>query len=188
MKSEQGLYRTFCLRFQAPLEIFTLQAVGLVRDPMSALRVKREKNGNCLRETDILSGRGVMRIRGSITIIGALVAGISTMFAATSALTHGFGSAPTPQSNAQFFAAADQVLQVMSKILDLPVKAPLKKSIRTKAQIRQYLADEQKKGESPRRRYADRRTLEAFGLIPKGFPLDSFLLNLLTDQVAGMYV
>lgn len=44
-----------------------------------------------------------------------------------------------------------------------------------------------KKGESPKQRYADQRTLEAFGLIPKGFPLDSFLLNLLTDQVAGLY-
>jgi len=129
-----------------------------------------------------------MRIRSSMAIICALMGGISTTVGSTPAATYGFGSAPTPQTNAQFFAAADQVLQVMSKILDLPVKAPLKKSIRTKAQIRQYLADEQKKGESPRKRYADRRTLEAFGLIPKGFPLDSFLLNLLTDQVAGMYV
>ncbi|MHB8755847.1 MAG: hypothetical protein ACYC92_12970 [Candidatus Acidiferrales bacterium] len=129
-----------------------------------------------------------MRIRSSITIICAIAAGIGTLFAGTSALPNGFDSAPTPQTNAQFFAAADQVLQVMSKILDLPVKAPLKKSIRTKAQIRQYLANEQKKDESPRKRYADQRTLEAFGLIPQGFPLDSFLLNLLTDQVAGMYV
>ncbi len=29
--------------------------------------------------------------------------------------------------------------------------------------------------------------LEAFGLIPKGFPLDSFMLDVLTDQVAGLY-
>ena len=129
-----------------------------------------------------------MRITGSMAMICALIVGISTTSGATSESTNSFGSAPNPQTNTQFFAAADQVLQVMSKILDLPVKAPLKKSIRTKAQIRQYLADEQKKGESPRKRYADRRTLEAFGLIPKGFPLDSFLLNLLTDQVAGMYV
>lgn len=107
--------------------------------------------------------------------------------AAASSFTNGSGSEPNPQTNVQFFAAADQVLQVMSKILALPVKAPLKKSIRTKAEIRQYLADEQKKDESPRKRYADQRTLEAFGLIPKGFPLDSFLLDLLTDQVAGLY-
>lgn len=91
------------------------------------------------------------------------------------------------QSNAEFYAAASSVLQTMSKILDLPVKSPLKESVRTKAQIRQYLVDEQNREESPEKRYADRRTLEAFGLIPKDFPLDSFLLDLLTDQVAGLY-
>jgi hypothetical protein len=94
---------------------------------------------------------------------------------------------PTPQTDADFYAATNEVLQTMSKILDLPVKSPLHESIRTKAQIRQYLIDQQDKEESPERRYVDRRTLEAFGLIPKGFPLDSFLLNLLTDQVAGLY-
>ena len=91
------------------------------------------------------------------------------------------------QSNAEFYAAANSVLQTMSKILDLPVKSPLKESVRTKAEIRQYLVDEQNREESPEKRYADRRTLEAFGLIPKDFPLDSFLLDLLTDQVAGLY-
>lgn len=92
-----------------------------------------------------------------------------------------------PQADADFYAATNEVLQTMSKILDLPVKSPLHESIRTKEQIRQYLVDEQDKEESPEKRYVDRRTLEAFGLIPKGFPLDSFLLNLLTDQVAGLY-
>jgi len=96
-------------------------------------------------------------------------------------------SASAAQSDADFYAATNEVLQEMSKILDLPVKAPLHETIRTKDQVRQYLIDEQNKEESPEKRYVDRRTLEAFGLIPKGFPLDSFLLDLLTDQVAGLY-
>lgn len=91
------------------------------------------------------------------------------------------------QTDADFYAAANEVLQSMSKILALPVKSPLQESIRTKAQIREYLVNEQDKEESPEKRYVDRKTLEAFGLIPKGFPLDSFLLDLLTDQVAGLY-
>lgn len=98
-------------------------------------------------------------------------------------------SAPDPQvqTDAEFYAAADEVLQAMSTILALPVKSPLQKSIRTKTQIREYLVNQQNKDESPQKRYADQRTLEAFGLIPKGFPLDSFLLDLLTEQVAGLY-
>ncbi|MGH9828186.1 MAG: hypothetical protein ACREDR_33600, partial [Blastocatellia bacterium] len=109
-----------------------------------------------------------MRIKSSIALICVLVAGIGATLAATSPADR-FASESNPQSNAEFFVAADQVLQVMSKMLALPVKSSLRKSIRTKAEIRQYLVDEQKKDESAQRRYADRRTLEAFGLIPKGF-------------------
>lgn len=93
----------------------------------------------------------------------------------------------TRQSDADFYAATNEVLQEMGKILDLPPKSTLHETIRTKDEIRRYLIDEQNKEESPEKRYVDRRTLEAFGLIPKGFPLDSFLLDLLTDQVAGLY-
>ena len=127
-----------------------------------------------------------MRTKSSIALICVVAAGIGTTVA-TSALAARFSSKPNSQTNEEFFVAADQVLQVMSKILDLPAKSSLKKSIRTKAEIRQYLIDQQKKDESPQKRYADQRTLEAFGLIPKGFPLDSFLLDVLTDQVAGLY-
>lgn len=94
---------------------------------------------------------------------------------------------PAPVSNAEFMAAADQVLSDMSKLLDLPVKEPLKKSIRTRDQIREYLVREEAEDKTPEQRYAEGKALEAFGLIPRGFPLDSFLLDLLTDQVAGLY-
>jgi hypothetical protein len=133
-----------------------------------------------------------MRIR-PITAVVAL----SVVFglALSSALGMSFRAPSSPrvsssaaaQTNAQFYAAANSVLQTMSKILDLPEKSSLKESIRSKAQIRAFLANGQKKDESAKQRYADQRTLEAFGLIPKGFPLDPFLLNLLTDQVAGLY-
>ncbi|MGH9729715.1 MAG: hypothetical protein ACRD4V_14155 [Candidatus Acidiferrales bacterium] len=127
-----------------------------------------------------------MRIKSSIALICVVAASIGvTLAASASAARKSSGS--NSQTNEEFFVAADQVLQVMSKILDLPVKSSLKKSIRTKAEIRQYLIEQQKKDESPEKRYADQRTLEAFGLIPKGFPLDSFLLDVLTDQVAGLY-
>lgn len=112
---------------------------------------------------------------------------VASAFAQQASMKPRDGASARTQTDADFYAATNEVLQTMSKILDLPVKAPLRESIRTKAEIRQYLIDEQSKEESPEKRYADRRTLEAFGLIPKGFPLDSFLLDLLTNQVAGLY-
>ncbi len=90
-------------------------------------------------------------------------------------------------SSPEFIKAADEVLLEMSKILDLPIKEPLKKSLRSKEEVRAYLVREDKEDKNDAERYADDKTLEAFGLIPKDFPLDTFMLNVLTDQVAGLY-
>jgi hypothetical protein len=104
--------------------------------------------------------------------------------------TPGSGSA-SPQashsSTPQFIETADQVLSQMSKLLSLPIKEPLKKSLRSKQEVRDYLIREDKEDKNDAERYADAKTLEAFGLIPKNFPLDSFMLDVLTDQVAGLY-
>ena len=90
-------------------------------------------------------------------------------------------------SNPEFLKAADEVLAQMSQLLDLPIKEPLKKSLRSKQEVREYLVREEKEDRNDAERYADTKTLEAFGLIPKDFPLDSFMLDVLTDQVAGLY-
>jgi hypothetical protein len=108
--------------------------------------------------------------------------------AADSAVTAGAASgANSATAKADFIKAADEVLGQMSEILDLPVKEPLKKSLRSKAEIRTYLIQEEKEERTDAERYADEKSLEAFGLIPKNFPLDSFMLDILTDQVAGLY-
>ena len=92
-----------------------------------------------------------------------------------------------PPTSADFIKAADEVLAQMSKLLDLPIKEPLKKSLRSKQEIREYLVREEKEDRNDAQRYADTKALEAFGLIPRDFPLDSFMLDVLTDQVAGLY-
>jgi hypothetical protein len=96
-------------------------------------------------------------------------------------------SQTAPASSPEFIKAADEVLAQMSKILALPIKEPLKKTLRSKQEVRDYLIREDKEDKKDSERYADDKTLEAFGLIPKGFPLDSFMLDVLTDQVAGLY-
>lgn len=102
-------------------------------------------------------------------------------------------SPSAPQSNravnpaSDFTREADEVLAQMSQILDLPIKEPLKKSLRSKQEIRNYLIREDKEDKDEAQRYADEKSLEVFGLIPKDFPLDSFMLDVLTDQIAGLY-
>jgi hypothetical protein len=103
--------------------------------------------------------------------------------AATAPATSPVVTVPNPE----FLKAADEVLAQMSVILSLPIKEPLKKSLRSKQEIRAYLIQTDKEDKDDAQRYADDKSLEAFGLIPKNFPLDSFMLDVLTDQVAGLY-
>jgi len=91
------------------------------------------------------------------------------------------------ETNPEFLKAADEVLDEMSEILHLPIKQPLKKSLRSKKEIRDYLVREEAEDRTEAQRYADEKSLEAFGLVPKNFPLDQFMLDVLTEQVAGLY-
>jgi hypothetical protein len=93
----------------------------------------------------------------------------------------------TAAANADFAAAADEVLQQMSEITGLTLRAPLKKSLRSREQIRAYVIEEMNDDKNPAERYAGQRSAEAFGLLPKGFNLDSFMVDLLTEQIAGLY-
>jgi hypothetical protein len=86
-----------------------------------------------------------------------------------------------------FERTADEVLTEVSRLIELPVKAPLKKSIRTREEIRAFVTKEMDAEREPAKRYADLRALERFGLLPKGFDLDAFILDLLTEQIAGLY-
>ncbi len=91
------------------------------------------------------------------------------------------------QTSPAFLQAADEVLANMSKLIDLPIKEPLKRSLRSKDQIRAFIQQEDKEDKDQAQKYADDKTMEAFGLIPKGFPIESFMEDVLTDQIAGLY-
>src|SRR5216683_2589568 len=90
-------------------------------------------------------------------------------------------------SDAEFIAAADEVLGKMSEITRLKLRTPLKKSLRSREEIRAYVIKQMNKEKTLAERYAGARGAEAFGLIPKGFALDAFMVNVLTEQVEGLY-
>src|SRR3989475_1062228 len=90
-------------------------------------------------------------------------------------------------SDAEFIAAADEVLSKMSEITGLKLRTPLKKSLRSREEIRAYVIKQMNEEKTLAERYAGARSAEAFGLIPKGFDLDAFMVNVLTEQVEGLY-
>ena len=96
-------------------------------------------------------------------------------------------AATSGTADAEFLREADEVLAEMSKLLSLPLKEPLKRSVRSREEIRQYLISQMREDKDDAKRYADQKALEAMGLIPKGYPLDQKMLALLTEQIAGLY-
>jgi len=78
-------------------------------------------------------------------------------------------------------------LKGMSEITGLQLKSPLKKSIRSREEIHSYIVQQMNDEKDAKERYASARSAEAFGLIPKGFNLETFLVDLLTEQIAGLY-
>ncbi len=90
-------------------------------------------------------------------------------------------------TRAEFVAAADEVLAQMSEITGLALRSPVKKTLRSRDEIRAYVIREMNEDKEPAERYSSERSAEAFGLVPKGFDLDTFMVDLLTEQIAGLY-
>ena len=124
-------------------------------------------------------------LRAALLILALLLGGVVVHAQETSV-------APPPtdsksSSDTDFMAAADEVLSKMSEITGLKLRTPLKKSLRSREEIRAYVIKQMNEEKNPAERYAGARSAEAFGLLPKGFDFDTFMVNVLTEQVEGLY-
>src|SRR5271163_3588606 len=124
-------------------------------------------------------------LRGVLFGISLLLGGSAVW--AQQAATAPPSAATRAATNAEFSAAADEVLERMSQITGLKLRTPLKKTLRSRDEIRAYVIKQMNEEKNPAERYAGVRSAEAFGLLPKGFDLDNFMVDLLTEQIAGLY-
>jgi hypothetical protein len=122
-----------------------------------------------------------------MTVFSFLLLSVSAVSAQQTS-TQSPNSVPaTKVSTAEFTKAADEVLQSMSEITGLALRTPLKKTLRSREEIRAYVIKQMDEDKDAAQRYADAKSAEAFGLLPKNFDLDSFMVELLTEQIAGLY-
>src|SRR5258708_3919958 len=68
---------------------------------------------------------------------------------------------PASASSAEFTQAADEVLKTMSEITGLPLRTPLKKTLRSREEIRAYVIRQMEEDKDAAQRYADLKTGEA---------------------------
>jgi hypothetical protein len=84
-------------------------------------------------------------------------------------------------------AEFERIAGETSSLRELPIKAPVKESYLSREQLRQRLERDQATEYPPAEAEAEERVLKAFGLVPEGFDLRSFVLDLYTEQIAGFY-
>lgn len=93
----------------------------------------------------------------------------------------------TPQEAKELLDAVDEVLRFVSQDTLLPVKHSVKKAIVSREQVQKYISDKLENDVDRIRFERSELVLKKFGLLPRTFDLHSFLIKLLTEQVAGYY-
>jgi len=87
----------------------------------------------------------------------------------------------------QALAAVDEIIVQVSKITGLKIKEPVKSAVVSREQIRGYIQERMRQTTTPERLHAQQVALQKFGLLPSGFQLETFVVDLLAEQATAYY-
>jgi hypothetical protein len=93
----------------------------------------------------------------------------------------------TPQQAEQLFRDVDIILDFASKDTSLPKKHDVKRRLTSRDEVFAYLKKNMAEDKDVQRLRRTELVLKKFGLLPKDFDLQTFLVGLLEEQVAGYY-
>ena len=93
----------------------------------------------------------------------------------------------SPQEAEELSRDVDNILQFASKETNLPVKQEVKKQFTSRDEVVAYLKKNMAEDKDAQRLRRSELVLKKFGLLPRDFDLQSFLITLLREQVAGYY-
>jgi hypothetical protein len=97
------------------------------------------------------------------------------------------GEAPISAQHAAIVSTTASVLQETSEIRELSIMKPVKSGAQSRSDIERMIIKNLDPETTPAEMHAAEVLLKAFGLAPKDFGYRSFLIKLLTEQVAGYY-
>jgi len=93
----------------------------------------------------------------------------------------------TPQQAEQLFRDVNTILDFASKDSSLPKKHEIKPRLASRDEVVSYLKKNMAEDKDVQRLRRTELVLKKFGLLPKDFDLQTFLVSLLEEQVAGYY-
>src|ERR1700730_6695806 len=93
----------------------------------------------------------------------------------------------TPEQAEQLFRDVDTILDFASNDTSLPIKHEVKRRLASRDEVVSYLKKNMAEDKDVQRLRRTELVLKKFGLLPKDFDLQTFLVSLLEEQVAGYY-
>jgi hypothetical protein len=93
----------------------------------------------------------------------------------------------TPQQAEQLFRDVDTILDFASKDTALEIRRSVKRRLTSREEVVAYLKKSMAEDKDVQRLRRTEFVLKKFGLLPKDFDLQTFLVGLLEEQVAGYY-
>ncbi len=92
----------------------------------------------------------------------------------------------TSRQAEELFHSVDEILEFDSKQTGLPIKKEVKRKLTSRDQVVSYLTKHVNDEDTKRLRRSE-LVLKKFGLLPRDFNLETFLVALLREEVAGYY-
>lgn len=151
--------------------------------------VKRQSNRKLMKSTQRFSNFEfrISSFRFPISSFHFLALILAALIFLPLAPWPGLAQEPRAAPPHSLLATADDVFQEMSRITGLPVRAPLKKQIISRPEIKKILEQNLHEEYTPREIHIQESVLRAFGLVSRDFDLAKFLITFYTEQAAGAY-
>jgi hypothetical protein len=92
----------------------------------------------------------------------------------------------TPRQAEELFHSVDEIMEFDSKETGLPIRKEVKRKLTGRDEVESYLTKHMNDEDTQRLRRSE-LVLKKFGLLPRDFNLETFLVALLKEEVAGYY-
>jgi hypothetical protein len=92
----------------------------------------------------------------------------------------------TPRQAEELFHSVDEILEFDSKQTGLPIKREVKRKLTSRDEVVSFLTKHLNDEDTQRLRRSE-LVLKKFGLLPREFNLETFLVSLLREEIAGYY-
>ncbi|HWZ81432.1 MAG TPA: hypothetical protein VNW47_02345 [Terriglobales bacterium] len=93
----------------------------------------------------------------------------------------------SPEEAKELFKSVEEILEFASQETKLPIKEGIKRRLVERNEVQAYVEKSMKEDKDTQRLARSEVVLKKFGLLPRNFDLQTFLVALLKEQVAGYY-